>query len=195
MGQKRNPDQAALSKKQKKEFIGLPMRVGVFLHAHLNAGGCSNCNEYSYSHPAFLRVASFRWSPASGSVLGIFYQFTNPNGKISLIVDFVMCLFWINYSGLGREGGLGGWGWWCSFGQDWVICPKRVGQGWGWGQPHLNHTEIERNVILSRKIEVLLLIQRSNSEQAKTGTYCKVGYCKSMINPRCYKCVYKETGK
>lgn len=65
MGQETNTAQTALSKKQKGELIGLPMRVGLLLHAHLGAGGCSNCNEELGSHPASFMVASSHQLPAA----------------------------------------------------------------------------------------------------------------------------------
>lgn len=49
MAQKTTVAPTTSSTKQKGEFTGLPMRVGFFLHAHLDAGGCSNYEEYSHT--------------------------------------------------------------------------------------------------------------------------------------------------
>lgn len=104
MALKRTMAQTALSKKQTGEFTGLPTRVGLFLHANLDAGGCSNYKS-SPTHILLSYVQlSLGWPPArhrppaTSSFLGIFYQLSNPHGKIPLdnlakVLDLVTSLF------------------------------------------------------------------------------------------------------
>lgn len=64
---------------------------------------------------------------------------------------------------------------------------KGLGVYVGVSHPTLTTQRLRRGVILQRKIEALLLIEGSNSGQAKTEIYYKVGCYKGITKLRCCK--------
>lgn len=116
-----------------------------------------------------------RWPPTSGrppatsTFLGIFYQLSNPHGKMTLdsysrrsltwscTYSESLTMVWAEKAGSGAGSGV-------LIGLDWVICPKRVGQGSGLRSvPPEPHGDWERCHSPKENRYVLLLIQRNNS--------------------------------
>lgn len=182
MVQKRTAAQTALSKKQKGEFTGVLWELdSSFMPTWMQVGVQTVKSSPTHTLLSYVSLP-LRWPPtsrrppATRSFLGIFYQLSNPHGKMSLdscikspCLGHVLILDHLLWSGQRKRfRGLGVVFYLARTGS---YAQKGLGKGRGWGQSYLSHLEIGRGVILQRKTEVCTLTDTKKPFRAGKNRY------------------------